>query len=168
MPSWQEEFRKLHGGRPSKRSSRDSTEPRWKHTNGLFAWGRQSWISSITMLKNRVWIKKLTRSCFLIPQIIQRQLEQVEEKQRQLEERGVAVEKALRGEAGISLFLSHFIPEMRCWRVKALEQIFITHAFLCSYTLTFRSKLLAVFFFFLALSCSANVKWCLYIIFIVI
>ncbi len=90
-------------------------------------------------------IKKLTRSCFLIPQIIQRQLEQVEEKQRQLEERGVAVEKALRGEAGISLFLSHFIPEMRCWRVKALEQIFITHAFLCSYTLTFRSKLLAVF-----------------------
>jgi len=38
---------------------------------------------------------------FLWPcQIIQRQLEQVEEKQRQLEERGVAVEKALRGEAG--------------------------------------------------------------------
>lgn len=35
-------------------------------------------------------------------QIIQRQLEQVEEKQRQLEERGVAVEKALRGEAGTS------------------------------------------------------------------
>ncbi|XP_055761594.1 protein-methionine sulfoxide oxidase mical3a-like isoform X1 [Salvelinus fontinalis] len=32
-------------------------------------------------------------------QMIQRQLEQVEEKQRQLEERGVAVEKALRGEA---------------------------------------------------------------------
>ncbi|KAM3858885.1 protein-methionine sulfoxide oxidase mical3b [Diretmus argenteus] len=32
-------------------------------------------------------------------QIIQRQLEQVGEKQRQLEERGVAVEKALRGEA---------------------------------------------------------------------
>ncbi|XP_056443592.1 protein-methionine sulfoxide oxidase mical3b-like [Gadus chalcogrammus] len=32
-------------------------------------------------------------------QIIQKQLEQVEEKQRQLEERGVAVEKALRGEA---------------------------------------------------------------------
>lgn len=40
----------------------------------------------------------LTLSSFL--QIIQRQLEQVEEKQRQLEERGVAVEKALRGEAG--------------------------------------------------------------------
>lgn len=36
----------------------------------------------------------------LLFQIIQRQLEQVEEKQRQLEERGVAVEKALRGEAG--------------------------------------------------------------------
>ncbi len=34
-------------------------------------------------------------------QIIQRQLEQVEVKQRQLEEKGVAVEKALRGEAGI-------------------------------------------------------------------
>lgn len=33
-------------------------------------------------------------------QIIQRQLEQVEVKQRQLEEKGVAVEKALRGEAG--------------------------------------------------------------------
>lgn len=39
-------------------------------------------------------------ACVLLFQIIQRQLEQVEEKQRQLEERGVAVEKALRGEAG--------------------------------------------------------------------
>lgn len=39
-------------------------------------------------------------TCGLLFQIIQRQLEQVEEKQRQLEERGVAVEKALRGEAG--------------------------------------------------------------------
>lgn len=41
-------------------------------------------------------------SKLLLLQIIQRQLEQVEEKQRQLEERGVAVEKALRGEAGNS------------------------------------------------------------------
>ncbi|XP_066237216.1 F-actin-monooxygenase MICAL3 isoform X14 [Saccopteryx leptura] len=41
-------------------------------------------------------LKRLHRA-----QIIQRQLEQVEEKQRQLEERGVAVEKALRGEAGM-------------------------------------------------------------------
>lgn len=40
-------------------------------------------------------------------QIIQRQLEQVEEKQRQLEERGVAVEKALRGEAGNRIPLIH-------------------------------------------------------------
>lgn len=32
--------------------------------------------------------------------MIQRQLQQVEEKQRQLEKRGVMVEKALRGEAG--------------------------------------------------------------------
>ncbi|XP_029455687.1 F-actin-monooxygenase MICAL3 isoform X4 [Rhinatrema bivittatum] len=39
-------------------------------------------------------LKRLHRA-----QIIQRQLEQVEEKQRKLEERGVAVEKALRGEA---------------------------------------------------------------------
>lgn len=146
MPSWQEEYRKLHGGRPSKRSSRDSTEPRWKHTNGFFAWGCQKVEFQPSPCRRiECEIKKLTRSCFLIPQIIQRQLEQVEEKQRQLEERGVAVEKALRGEAGISLFLSHFIPRMRCWRVKASEQIFITHAFLYSYTLTFRSKLLAVF-----------------------
>lgn len=42
----------------------------------------------------------------LSAQIIQRQLEQVEEKQRQLEERGVAVEKALRGEAGNNLLLT--------------------------------------------------------------
>uniref|UniRef100_A0A8C5PIS5 F-actin monooxygenase n=1 Tax=Leptobrachium leishanense TaxID=445787 RepID=A0A8C5PIS5_9ANUR len=42
-------------------------------------------------------LKRLHRA-----QIIQRQLEQVEEKQRRLEERGVAVEKALRGEAGMS------------------------------------------------------------------
>ncbi|XP_035381068.1 protein-methionine sulfoxide oxidase mical3a isoform X10 [Electrophorus electricus] len=41
-------------------------------------------------------LKRLHRA-----QIIQRQLEQVEEKQRHLEERGVAVEKALRGEAGL-------------------------------------------------------------------
>ncbi|XP_061773855.1 protein-methionine sulfoxide oxidase mical3a isoform X1 [Nerophis ophidion] len=41
-------------------------------------------------------LKRLHRA-----QIIQRQLEQVEEKQRQLEEKGVAVEKALRGEAGL-------------------------------------------------------------------
>ncbi|KAG9466605.1 hypothetical protein GDO78_016363 [Eleutherodactylus coqui] len=41
-------------------------------------------------------LKRLHRA-----QIIQRQLEQVEEKQRQLEEHGVAVEKALRGEAGM-------------------------------------------------------------------
>ncbi|XP_070291360.1 protein-methionine sulfoxide oxidase mical3a isoform X6 [Salvelinus sp. IW2-2015] len=41
-------------------------------------------------------LKRLHRA-----QTIQRQLEQVEEKQRQLEERGVAVEKALRGEAGM-------------------------------------------------------------------
>ncbi|KAL0962678.1 hypothetical protein UPYG_G00343880 [Umbra pygmaea] len=39
-------------------------------------------------------LKRLHRA-----QMIQRQLEQVEVKQRQLEERGVAVEKALRGEA---------------------------------------------------------------------
>lgn len=36
----------------------------------------------------------------LVPQMIQRQLQQVEERQRQLEETGVMVEKALRGEAG--------------------------------------------------------------------
>lgn len=47
---------------------------------------------------------------FLSEQIIQRQLEQVEEKQRQLEERGVAVEKALRGEAGIHHNLVWFFP----------------------------------------------------------
>ncbi|KAJ8382708.1 hypothetical protein SKAU_G00034860 [Synaphobranchus kaupii] len=41
-------------------------------------------------------LKRLHRA-----QIIQRQLEQVEEKQRYLEEKGVAVEKALRGEAGM-------------------------------------------------------------------
>lgn len=55
--------------------------------------------------------------CSVLSQIIQRQLEQVEEKQRQLEERGVAVEKALRGEAGTacessvrSLFLKEGPP----------------------------------------------------------
>ncbi|XP_053097803.1 protein-methionine sulfoxide oxidase mical3b isoform X9 [Pangasianodon hypophthalmus] len=41
-------------------------------------------------------LKRLHRA-----QIIQRQLEQVEMKQRQLEEKGIAVEKALRGEAGM-------------------------------------------------------------------
>ncbi|XP_055795751.1 protein-methionine sulfoxide oxidase mical3a-like isoform X6 [Salvelinus fontinalis] len=45
-------------------------------------------------------LKRLHRA-----QTIQRQLEQVEEKQRQLEERGVAVEKALRGEAVVEPFV---------------------------------------------------------------
>lgn len=49
---------------------------------------------------------------YLSLQIIQRQLEQVEEKQRQLEERGVAVEKALRGEAGKKPVTHMFIY---CW-----------------------------------------------------
>lgn len=53
-----------------------------------------------------VKLKNLLEAAILIAQIIQRQLEQVEEKQRQLEERGVAVEKALRGEAGNSLSFS--------------------------------------------------------------
>uniref|UniRef100_A0A8C6L4I2 F-actin monooxygenase n=1 Tax=Nothobranchius furzeri TaxID=105023 RepID=A0A8C6L4I2_NOTFU len=49
-------------------------------------------------------LKRLHRA-----QIIQRQLEQVEEKQRQLEERGVAVEKALRGEAGNNFSFLFFL-----------------------------------------------------------
>lgn len=39
--------------------------------------------------------------------MIQRQLQQVEEQQRQLEKRGVMVEKALRGEAGTCLTCSN-------------------------------------------------------------
>lgn len=42
----------------------------------------------------------MRQTVFCLFQMIQRQLQQVEEKQRQLEERGVMVEKALRGEAG--------------------------------------------------------------------
>lgn len=61
-----------------------------------------------------------------VPQIIQRQLEQVEEKQRQLEERGVAVEKALRGEAGTSDFSSfHNIGFL--YRLRASEKKFYRH-----------------------------------------
>ncbi|KAM6216540.1 F-actin-monooxygenase MICAL3 isoform 3-T3 [Rhynchocyon petersi] len=52
-------------------------------------------------------LKRLHRA-----QIIQRQLEQVEEKQRQLEERGVAVEKALRGEAGTVLLSIRTLPRL--------------------------------------------------------
>uniref|UniRef100_A0A667YHH2 F-actin monooxygenase n=1 Tax=Myripristis murdjan TaxID=586833 RepID=A0A667YHH2_9TELE len=55
-------------------------------------------------------LKRLHRA-----QIIQRQLEQVEEKQRQLEERGVAVEKALRGEAGNDLSLKDDPKLMQEW-----------------------------------------------------
>lgn len=49
------------------------------------------------------------------PQIIQRQLEQVEERQRQLEERGVAVEKALRGEAGTVCGREAWHPRQLGW-----------------------------------------------------
>lgn len=47
--------------------------------------------------------------------MIQRQLEQVEEKQRQLEERGVAVEKALRGEAGKHSLFTRLFDIMVCF-----------------------------------------------------
>lgn len=39
-----------------------------------------------------------------VRQVIQRQLEEVEEKQRALEERGVALEKVLRGETGTQYY----------------------------------------------------------------
>lgn len=52
-------------------------------------------------------------------QIIQRQLEQVEEKQRQLEERGVAVEKALRGEAGNNLLNFHTRSFLQVYLLKS-------------------------------------------------
>ncbi|KAB1254305.1 [F-actin]-monooxygenase MICAL3, partial [Camelus dromedarius] len=61
-------------------------------------------------------LKRLHRA-----QIIQRQLEQVEEKQRQLEERGVAVEKALRGEAGTAWVLEKRDAErdLAWWRSRS-------------------------------------------------
>lgn len=40
---------------------------------------------------------------FCVAQVIQRQLEEVGEKQRDLEERGVAIEKIIRGETGTKL-----------------------------------------------------------------
>ncbi|XP_075900097.1 LOW QUALITY PROTEIN: protein-methionine sulfoxide oxidase mical3b [Nelusetta ayraudi] len=46
-------------------------------------------------------------------QAVQRLLQQLEEKQRQLEERGVMVEKALRGEEGLTLTTSHLHPPGR-------------------------------------------------------
>ncbi|XP_053772625.1 F-actin-monooxygenase MICAL3 isoform X2 [Desmodus rotundus] len=52
-------------------------------------------------------LKRLHRA-----QIIQRQLEQVEERQRHLEERGVAVEKALRGEAVRCLLLARWTARL--------------------------------------------------------
>ncbi|KFQ83738.1 Protein-methionine sulfoxide oxidase MICAL3, partial [Phoenicopterus ruber ruber] len=68
-------------------SQKSKREPREKNTFSLFA---------------HICMWKIYGSTpFFSEQIIQRQLEQVEEKQRQLEERGVAVEKALRGEAGM-------------------------------------------------------------------
>uniref|UniRef100_A0A8C3A4C3 F-actin monooxygenase n=1 Tax=Cyclopterus lumpus TaxID=8103 RepID=A0A8C3A4C3_CYCLU len=72
-------------------------------------------------------------------QIIQRQLEQVEEKQRQLEERGVAVEKALRGEAGKAslrtIFILTFYTELLCVAIKSCFCVGVGSARRC---LTFR------------------------------
>lgn len=45
---------------------------------------------------------------FFIQQAIQRQLEEVGEKQRDLEERGVAIEKIIRGETGTSQHMQSF------------------------------------------------------------
>uniref|UniRef100_A0A8C4Z0S2 F-actin monooxygenase n=1 Tax=Gadus morhua TaxID=8049 RepID=A0A8C4Z0S2_GADMO len=81
---------------PSGPSSAGSTSP-WR--SAVFIWLVMSNVLSCSL--------GLILIAFPLPppppprQIIQRQLEQVEEKQRQLEERGVAVEKALRGEAGM-------------------------------------------------------------------
>ena len=47
----------------------------------------------------------------LIGQVIQRQLEEVGEKQRGVEERGVTIEKIIRGETGTNnLTQLHFLP----------------------------------------------------------
>lgn len=44
--------------------------------------------------------------CYLcIAQVIQRQLEEVGEKQRDVEERGVAIEKIIRGETGTKQYM---------------------------------------------------------------
>lgn len=58
----------------------------------------------------------------------------MEEKQRQLEERGVAVEKALRGEAGNDLsFIPSYIFVFLIWQIDTvpvfseLKVTFITH-----------------------------------------
>lgn len=56
--------------------------------------------------------------CYII-QVIQRQLEEVGEKQRDLEERGVAIEKILRGEAGIQ---QHVNTQQRFMSVSEPEQ----------------------------------------------
>lgn len=45
-----------------------------------------------------------------ILQVIQRQLEEVGEKQRDLEERGVAIEKIIRGEAGTEQRVHMLVP----------------------------------------------------------
>lgn len=47
-------------------------------------------------------------------QVIQRQLEEVEEKQRALEEKGVALEKVLRGETGMAY--SNTVTHYYIWK----------------------------------------------------
>ncbi len=49
----------------------------------------------------------ISMSHFCIAQAIQRQLEEVAEKQRDLEERGVAIEKIIRGETGTEQYTTH-------------------------------------------------------------
>lgn len=64
-------------------------------------------VSPGPVLDQRQWSKVL----LVLFQMIQRQLQQVEVKQRELEERGVMVEKALRGEAGsYRAHLTHLDP----------------------------------------------------------
>ncbi|KFV83834.1 Protein-methionine sulfoxide oxidase MICAL3, partial [Struthio camelus australis] len=79
-------------------SQKSKREPRKKNKFNLFAAWKIHGESKVPKTRKLLFV----RFClFFSEQIIQRQLEQVEEKQRQLEERGVAVEKALRGEAGM-------------------------------------------------------------------
>ncbi|XP_010881845.1 protein-methionine sulfoxide oxidase mical2b isoform X6 [Esox lucius] len=93
---------------PAKQKSRGSLERRMRR--------RQE--NTVIQLAKREQLKRLHRA-----QVIQRQLEEVGEKQRDLEERGVTIEKVLRGEApdkGDSLSDEHELLQM--WFKLVLEK----------------------------------------------
>ena len=77
----------------------------------IFSWN--SFLSSITRFL--CWVSYLFKCRLRMAQAIQRQLEEIEVKQKELEDQGVTLEKALRGEDSSRQFFQNILFDSICY-----------------------------------------------------